>query len=159
MYRHTGSSLPKLVMLSCSWTSNLTDPLTSMYTWRYITSLYSEEDFIPTTDIRKCIRNQPMFHTLPNSEKCPIHKNKQKVVLFYYTSTKSWRGYIFTAVCLCVCVSVCLCVCVSGTYCEQNSSRTDAQIWTRFSLNGCFPHWLAPIEFGDLGSKVKVAVT
>ena len=25
-----------------------------------------------------------------------------------YTSTKSWRGYIFTAVCLCVCVSVCV---------------------------------------------------
>ena len=29
---------------------------------------------------------------------------------FLYTSTKSWRGYIFTAVCLCVCLSVCLCV-------------------------------------------------
>ena len=40
-------------------------------------------------------------------------------VLFCYTSTKSWRGYIFTAVCLCVCVSVCLCVRIS---CEQNFS-------------------------------------
>ena len=58
----------------------------------------------------------------------------------YYTSTKSWRGYIFTSVCLCVC----LCVCVSGISCEQNSSRTDAPIWTRFSLNGCFLHWLGP---------------
>ena len=29
-----------------------------------------------------------------------------------YTSTKSWRGYIFTAVCLRVCLSVCLCVCL-----------------------------------------------
>ena len=28
-----------------------------------------------------------------------------------YTSTKSWSGYIFTAVCLCVCQSVCLYVC------------------------------------------------
>ena len=58
----------------------------------------------------------------------------------YYTSTKSWRGYIFTSVCLCVCVSVC----VSNFSCEQNSSQTDAQIWTRFSLNGCFLHWLKP---------------
>ena len=33
-------------------------------------------------------------------------------ILCYYTSTKSWRGYIFTAVCLCVCV--CLSVCVSN---------------------------------------------
>ena len=31
----------------------------------------------------------------------------------FYTSTKSWRGYIFTAVCLCVCVA-----CYS---CKQNS--------------------------------------
>ena len=36
---------------------------------------------------------------------------------------------------------VCLCVQFS---CEQNSSRTDAPIWTRFSLNGCFLHWLGP---------------
>ena len=57
-----------------------------------------------------------------------------------YTSTKSWRGYIFTTVCLCVCVCVCVCVsvCVCVQFpCEQNSSRTDAPIWTRFSLNGC----------------------
>ena len=40
---------------------------------------------------------------------------------------------MFTAVCLCVCQSVCLCVRVS---CEQNSSRTDEPIWTRFSLKG-----------------------
>ena len=34
---------------------------------------------------------------------------------FYYTSTKSWRGYIFTSVCrlLCVCLYVCLSVCLS----------------------------------------------
>ena len=60
-------------------------------------------------------------------------------VSYFYTSTKSWRGYIFTAVCVCVCVclSVCLCVRIS---CEQNSSRKDVPIWTRFSLNGCLPH-------------------
>ena len=37
----------------------------------------------------------------------------------YYTSTKSWRGYIFTAVCLCVCLCVRLC------------------LLTKFQTNGC----------------------
>ena len=41
----------------------------------------------------------------------------------FYTSTKSWSCYIFTAVCLCVSV------CVSGCACEQNSIQTDAPIW------------------------------
>ena len=35
-------------------------------------------------------------------------------------------------------------MCVSGSACEQNSSRTDEPIWTRFSLNGCLTHWLEP---------------
>ena len=43
-----------------------------------------------------------------------------------------------------VCVCVCLSVCVSNSACEQTSSRTDASILTRFSLNGCFAHWLVP---------------
>ena len=59
-----------------------------------------------------------------------------------YTSTKSWRGYIFTSVCLCVCVCVCVCLCVRLFSCEQNSSRTIAPIWMRFSLNSCLLHWL-----------------
>ena len=29
---------------------------------------------------------------------------------------------------------------ISNSACEQNSSRTDEPIWTRFSLNGCLPH-------------------
>ena len=45
---------------------------------------------------------------------------------------------------LSVCLSVSLCVCVSDSACEQYSSRTDAPIWTRFSLNGCLAHWLGP---------------
>ena len=57
-------------------------------------------------------------------------------------STKSRRGYIFTAVCLYVCLSVCVCVRLNS--CEQNSSRTDEPIRTRFSLNGCLQHWLGP---------------
>ena len=30
----------------------------------------------------------------------------------FYTSSKSWRCYIFITVCVCVCLSVCLCVCL-----------------------------------------------
>ena len=40
-------------------------------------------------------------------------------------------------------LSVCVCLCVRIS-CEQNSMRTDASIWTRFSLNGCLLHWLRP---------------
>ena len=32
---------------------------------------------------------------------------------YFYTSTKSWRGYIFITVCLSVCVCVCVRVCLS----------------------------------------------
>ena len=39
-------------------------------------------------------------------------------------------------------LSVCVCVCVSVS--EQNSSRTGASIWTRFSLNICLFNWLKP---------------
>ena len=70
--------------------------------------------------------------------------NMVSMMMTFYTSTKSWRGYIFTTVCLCVCLSVCVCVCVRLFSCEQNSSRTDTPIWTRFSLNGCLAHWLEP---------------
>ena len=61
---------------------------------------------------------------------------------FYYTSTKSWTGYIFTENCFCVCVCVCVCVSVCLSVSEQNSRLTDAPIWTWFSLNGWSPHWL-----------------
>ena len=40
-------------------------------------------------------------------------------ISFYYTSTKSWRGYIFIAVCVCVCASESVCQ------------------WTRFLPNQC----------------------
>ena len=65
--------------------------------------------------------------------------------VIFITSPRNRGGVIFSlqfvCVYVCVCVSVCLCVQFS---CEQNSSQTDAPIWTRFSLNGCFPHWLKP---------------
>ena len=52
-----------------------------------------------------------------NSEESKILGAKDPIEVVsrvkYYTSTKSWRGYIVTSVCLCgyVCVSVCVCVC------------------------------------------------
>ena len=61
-----------------------------------------------------------------------IHRRKYKNK---YTSTLSWRGFIFTAVCLCVSVSLsCLCVRLC--------------LWTTFQQNGCtaldavFAKWL-----------------
>ena len=60
----------------------------------------------------------------------------------FFTPPRNRGGVIFSM--QFVCVSLCVCVCVSGTSCEQNSSRTNAPIWTRFSLNGCLPHWLEP---------------
>ena len=58
------------------------------------------------------------------------------------TPPRNRGGVIFSLQFVCVCV--CLSVCVSGNSCEQNSSRTNAPIWMRFSLNGCFLHWLEP---------------
>ena len=52
-------------------------------------------------------------------------------------------GIIFSLQFVCVSVCLCVCLCVRNS-CEQNSSRTDAPIWTWFSLNGCLPHWLEP---------------
>ena len=42
----------------------------------------------------------------------PYSLKRHKSYRVFYASTKSWRGYIFTAVCLCVCVCVCVCMCV-----------------------------------------------
>ena len=56
-------------------------------------------------------------------------------------------------VCVCLCVCVCLSVHLSGFAYEQNSSLTDA------FLDAVFAKRSDPIEFDDLGSKVKVTVT
>ena len=58
---------------------------------------------------------------------CITKKKDWPTYPIFYTSTKSWRGYIFTSVCLCVCLSVC----VSGSACEQIPRRTDEPIWSR----------------------------
>ena len=50
-------------------------------------------------------------------------------LLVCYTSTKLWRGYIFIAVCLCVCVRVYRYVCLS--VCPA------VFLWTKFQLKGC----------------------
>ena len=88
---------------------------------------YNLHDVSATTVTRLLL----ILATLIDLELDNLHQNN------FYTSTKSWRGYIFIAVCLCVCL------CVRNS-CEQNSSRTDAPILTRFLLNGCLQHWHGP---------------
>ena len=75
--------------------------------------------------------NEPSIHcsshVLNWNGKCTI-VNKEKS--FFYTSRKSWRGYISTSVCLSVCQCVCVC------------------LWTKFQSNECtnlnavFAKWL-----------------
>ena len=66
------------------------------------------------------------------------------IFLIIVTPPRNRGGVIFLLqfVCLSVCVWVCVFVCVC--VCEQNSSRTKAPIWMRFSLNSCLLHWLGP---------------
>ena len=54
----------------------------------------------------------------------------------YYTPVKSWMGYIFTSICLCVCLSVHL----------QTKLPIEPQttILTRSLINNCLLHWLEP---------------
>ena len=72
-----------------------------------------------------------------------------------YTSTKSWRGYIFTSVCLCVCV----CVCLSGFLVNKIPAERMHRFWRGFRQMVAYNTGSDPIEFGNLGSKVKVTVT
>ena len=88
---------------------------------------------------------RPLGHTDPTSHTNPLilYNTLYFTHPRFYTSTKSWRGYNFTAV-WCLCVRLCL--------------------WTKFQPNRCtdlgayYTH-SDPIEIGDLGSKVKVTVT
>ena len=64
----------------------------------------------------------------------------------FNTSTKFWRCYISSSICLYVFIWVS----------EQNSSQTDALIWTRFSLNGTYCTGSDPIAIGDLWLQVTV---
>ena len=71
----------------------------------------------------------------------------------FYTSTKSWRGYIFTSVCLCVCVSV------SGFLVNKIPAERMHRFGRGFRKMVAYNTGSNPIEIGDLGSKVKVTVT
>ena len=92
-----------------------------------------------------------MFHLLDSNTQIYLDKN-------FFLSLL--RISLYTCICLLhlheimeglyfqcslsMCLSVCVCVYVSDSACEQNSSGTDAPIWTRVSLNGCSSHWLRP---------------
>ena len=71
-----------------------------------------------------CIHNSPSSGYI-SILYCSLHLNEIVEGLYFYFS-----------------LSVCLCVCVC--VCKQNSSRTNAPIWMRFSLNSCLLHWLGP---------------
>ena len=71
--------------------------------------------------------------------------------LFSYTSMKSWKGSIFTA--------VCLCVCLSGSCCEQNPTKLMHRFGRGFQRKAAYHTGLNPIKIGDLRSKVKVSET
>ena len=83
---------------------------------------------------------------------CDAAPHIEKSFFFFFDKklSKFWKIHVFTPpwnragvkfslhfVCVFFCLSVCLVF-----SCEQNSSRTHEPIWTRFSLNGCLPHWL-----------------
>ena len=73
-------------------------------------------------------------------EKCCFAKYVVVAVVdvVFVTLPRNREGVIFSLQFACVCLSVCLSVS------EQNSSWTDAQILTQFSLNDCLLHWLEP---------------
>ena len=79
----------------------------------------------------------------------------------FYTSTKSWKGYIFTAVCLCVCLCVCLSVCVSvcpALLVNKIPAERMNRFGRGFRLMAAYRTGSNPIDIGDLVSKVKVPV-
>ena len=81
-------------------------------------------------------------------------------ITIFYTSKKSWRGYIFTAVCLCVCVclSVCVSVCLALLVNKIPVKRM-YRFGRGFLYMAAYNTDSNPVEIGDLGSKVKVTVT
>ena len=72
----------------------------------------------------------------------------------FYTSTKSLRVYIFTAVCLCVCLCVCLSICLTLLVNKIQAKRIlrFGRIFRKMVANGTSSY---PIEIGDLWTKVK----
>ena len=68
------------------------------------------------------------------AQKNCFHKDEWKQRVTIFTPTWNRGGVIFSL----------QFVCLSGSACEQNSSKTDAPIWTRFLLYGCLTHWLKP---------------
>ena len=85
---------------------------------------------------KNCTKKSRLWKPLVKSKLCAV-----SVVLFH----GQWLSYLITPPRIRGGVIFSLqfvCVCVRLISCEQNSSRKDSPIWTRFSLNGCLLHWL-----------------
>ena len=135
-------------MLFIIWTLSLESTFT---TKSIVTTLKSIRSSFPSSNVDQASSDFAENVIISGGNKNRAFEEQLCARQFYwvsinYTFTKLWRGYIFTAVCLCVCVCPCVCVCVCVSVSEQNSSRTDAPILTRFSLNGCLPYWLGNAE-------------
>ena len=97
--------------------------------WEYVLkALFLSSDIFLQTCIVQCYG---ILQCIQNKNK--IASITRKYMLFFLHLHEIVEGLYFycsLSVCVSVCVSVSLCV----RLCEQNSSRTDAPIWTRFSL-------------------------
>ena len=77
------------------------------------------------------------------------------------TPPRNRGGLIFSLqfVCVCVCVSVCLSVCVSGILVNEIPAERMHRFGRGFRYMIAYNTGSDPIEFSDLGSKVKVTMT
>ena len=80
---------------------NCTKRGTSIST-KYIKYMYKKDVLVQGT------RNVLIVNGICNCK----YLHKDIFSCLFYTSTKSWRCYIFTSVCLSVCQCVCVCVCL-----------------------------------------------
>ena len=90
----------------------------------------------------------------------PVHRHSASAFLHLHEIVEGLYFHSSLSVCLCVCVSVCLCVCVSGSFLVNKIPAERVHRFGRgFRYMAAYRTGSDPIEFGDLGSKVKVTVT
>ena len=123
--------------------------------------------------MRRSIFIQFLLHVLNLSFKWHIESIFQVIILnsiglsILFTPPQNRGGVIFSlqfvsvcvCVCVCVCLYVCLSVCVSGFLVNKIPAERVHRFGRGFRYMVAYRTGSDPIEFGDLGSKVKVTVT